>query len=61
MHPGTEWGLAMMSIRVVRFVIGISCLAGPTWAETILFDASKDQSAGNADWVVDADQWKPSR
>lgn len=32
-------------------------LALGAWADRILFDASKREMAGNADWVIDADAW----
>jgi len=43
--------------RILLLVITLFTLVKPTDAQIkILFDASKAEAAGNADWVIDADQ-----
>src|SRR6202795_4491277 len=32
-------------------------VAAPAQAGNVLFDATKHEMAGNADWVIDADSW----
>src|SRR4051812_35868345 len=54
-----------MILRALVFVAGLLALFVPASAQTrILFDAAHAQSAGNADWVIDADTrnlgWTPN-
>lgn len=45
----------MRTFLLLIFTISFSCLNGQT--VRILFDASKGEQTGNADWVIDADQY----
>ncbi|HOS47696.1 MAG TPA: hypothetical protein PLG57_03620, partial [Bacteroidia bacterium] len=46
----------MSQVRLVLIAIITSCFSTISYAQTkILFDASKAEAAGNADWVIDAD------
>jgi chitodextrinase len=46
---------------VFAFGIFTTCIAAvPSLADAILFDASKHEMGGNADWVIDADAWNLS-
>jgi hypothetical protein len=44
-------------IRSLLFGLLLGSLALAARADRILFDASKREMAGNADWVIDADAW----
>src|SRR5882672_5069624 len=49
-----------MFLRLARWFRGlavISLVAWPAQAANVLFDATKHEMAGNADWVIDADAW----
>lgn len=48
----TGRAVRLQSILVVFFV-----LASPVRAANVLFDATKHEMGGNADWVIDADLW----
>jgi hypothetical protein len=41
--------------RLLSLTCGLVLLAGPATAQKILFDARHGQTAGEADWIVDAD------
>jgi len=43
--------------RAIVFGILSFILSSPVFGATILFDATKHEMAGNADWVIDADAW----
>lgn len=46
----------MSQVKIVLIALITSCFSLSTFAQTkILFDASKAEAAGNADWVIDAD------
>lgn len=46
----------MLPIRVVLIALITSCITTISFSQTkILFDATKAEAAGNADWVIDAD------
>lgn len=46
----------MQKVRLVLITLMISCFFTTSYSQTkILFDASKAEAAGNADWVIDAD------
>lgn len=46
--------IARLSLAAVLLV------SAPVRAESVLFDASKHEMGGNADWVIDADLWDQS-
>ncbi len=46
----------MQKVRLVLITLIISCFFTTSFSQTkILFDATKAEAAGNADWVIDAD------
>ncbi len=51
-------------LKVAIFSIGLLCVKQAQSQTKILFDATKAESAGNADWVIDADvrniDWYPN-
>ena len=52
-----------MNARASSFVLllTVALLAAlPAGADKVLFDATKHEMAGNADWVIDADAWNQS-
>ena len=42
-------------LSLMLVLLAAAFLAGPARAGTILFDATKHEMAGNADWVIDSD------
>ena len=48
------WG-ALLQGPLVAFVLSRGASAA-----NVLFDATKHEMAGNADWVIDADAWNQS-
>ena len=49
-------------LRRRTFILALSCLvAGQALAASFLFDATHAETAGNADWVIDADNGTPQR
>jgi hypothetical protein len=46
-------GIRVLGVGIALFLM----VSAPAFADAILFDATKHEMAGNADWVIDADAW----
>jgi hypothetical protein len=47
-------------VKVVCALAAVLLLARPARAANVLFDGTKHEMAGNADWVIDSDSWDQS-
>ncbi|MFN7965913.1 MAG: lamin tail domain-containing protein [Acidobacteriota bacterium] len=55
LRQGDQWLRRGLCIAAAA-VSGV-CALSPVYAAAVLFDATKHEMAGNADWVIDADAW----